>query len=335
MKKCFYIFIVVAILTSTLLYASTFITVKDALGRTVKVKEPVKRIDSLYSMIPQFLYLLDAGNVYYSGTLFGKNFYELLDHNLPSKIARGRNANVEEILKDAPQVVLCAYWQANERVVKQLESLGVPVVCTKLESVEDIEKTVLMLGKILQKEKKASNVLNYYTETVKNVKSRLKITSKPSVLILYYSGRHHSFRTFGGDMFQSKLVGLAGGKVVSFQLSGKKDINVEQILKWDPSVILIIQYGRSAEKIKESILKNSIWNEIDAVKHGKVYVVPNDGENWIDPCPKWPLGLYWLAKILHPKDFANVNIEKLAGEFYLNFFNVKISKVHISGSINQ
>ncbi len=314
-------------------YASNYRLIKDAMGRIVKVQEPVKRIVSLYSMIPPFVYLLGEGREYYSGTLFGEKFYKLLDPALPDKISRGKNANVEQVIKDRPQVVLCAYWQADERDVKQLESIGVAVMCTKLESVEDIDNTILNLGKIFQKEKRASEIVSYYTKIEKEVESKVKSELKPSVLVLYYSGHHHSFRTFGGDMFQSKLVELAGGTVVSKELKGKKDIDIEQILKWNPSVVMIIQYGKSAQKIRESILNNPIWKKVKAVEDDKVYAVPSDGENWIDPCPKWPLGLYWAAKILHPKEFESVNIEVIAKNFYKSLFNLDMSRVKITGDI--
>lgn len=138
---------------------------------------------------------------------------------------------------------------------------------------------------------------------------------RPRVLIIYYSGKHRSFRAFGGDMFQSKLVELAGGISVSAHLTGKKNIDVEQVAKLNPDIILIIRYVMLGSKVKKMIMSDPAWRNIKPVREGRVYVIPYDGENWIDPCLKWILGLYWMAKLFHPSLFRNINITSIADNF--------------------
>ncbi|MDI6604600.1 MAG: ABC transporter substrate-binding protein [Thermoanaerobacteraceae bacterium] len=311
----------------------SYVEVKDAVGRTVKIQESVKKIVSIYGMIPQFVYLLGEGDKFYAGGFWGTDFYKLVDPDVMTKASRGKTANVEEIAKEKPNVVLCSYWQANNKDVKQLESLNIPVICTKVESIEDINNTVSMLGKVFQKEKQAQNIVDYYKKAEQNVKDKIQRTTKPKVLIMYYSGKDHSYMTMGGDMFQSRLVEIAGGTSVSQNLSGKKSIDVEQSVKWNPDMIMIIQYDKSAAQTKDEILKDPAWGKINAVKDGKVFLVPNDGDNWIDPCPKWPLGLYWAAKVLHPNEFKDINIKDKAKDFYKTFFGLNIDKVQINGNL--
>ena len=308
--------------------------VTDARGKEVKIPEPVTKVIALYGMAPPFLYLLGVGDKFYGGWSWGEDFYRLVDPEFDKKIEFGDNMNVEEIVKVGPQLVIATTWERMAKTVSQLESLGVPVVCIKVESINEIYGTILMFGKIFHKEGYANTIINYYKSMVNEVESRVSNAStKPKVLILYYSGRHHSLRTFGGDMFQSKLIELAGGVNVAGNLSGKKGVNVEQVAKWDPDVILIIQYGVPASKTLQLIKNDPAWQAIRAVKEGKVYIVPYDGENWIDPCPKWVLGLLWLGKVLHPQQFEDVNITQAAAHFYREFFNLSISKVHITGNV--
>ncbi len=317
--------------TSTLSY----IVVKDAMGRTVKIHIPVKRIVSLYRFATSFLYMLGAKEKIVAEYVFGENFYKLVDPKIGEKLLHGR-PSVETIVKLHPDLVIAATWMASRGYLKQLESLGIPVLFVKVESVKDIENTLLMLGKILNKESLAKKIVDYYNSVLDNVSAKLKqIRSKPRVLVIYYSAKHHSFRTFGGDMFQCRLVELAGGVCVSHSLTGKKSINDEQIIKWNPDVIVVIRYfGPPAEQIKELILHDKALRFVNAVKNGRVYVVPNDGENWIDPNPKWILGYLWLAKVLHPKLFQNLNITKFAASFYREFFNVSIGTVKIVGDVS-
>jgi iron complex transport system substrate-binding protein len=190
------------------------------------------------------------------------------------------------------------------------------------------------LGKIFQKEDYADKIIEYYEGCAKDVEKRISdVEEKPKVLVVYYSGKAKAYRTFGGDMFQSKLIEMAGGISVSKELSGKQTINVEQVANWNPDIILIIQYWKSGKDVKEKILNDPAWKQIKAVRDGKVYVVPNDGENWIDPCPKWILGLYWTAKVLHPEEFKDLNVKAKADEFYKKFFGLSVDEVKIAGDL--
>jgi len=308
------------------------VTVTDSLGRIVHIEEPVKKVIANYGLLPPFIYLLGEGDKFYAGMFLGKEFYKLLDEKVQYKVLKGRSLNIEFVKKENPQVVISAYWQANQRDMKQLEALGIPVVFVKLESVEDINNTIRILGKIFGKEEKAEGIINYYSKSLSDLKDYVKgISTKPSVLIVFYDGKTHSYRTFGGDMFQSKLVELAGGICASRDLRGKKTINAEQVARWDPDVILIIQYRSFAQRAKEFILADPLWKRTKAAREGRVYIVPNDGENWIDPCPKWILGLYWCAKILHPEILYKLDLKKMAEEFYERFFNLGLERVEIMG----
>ncbi len=321
--------------TITLTSRPSYVIVTDARGVKVRVPVPVERVVTLYGLAPPFLYLLGVGSKYYAGWSWGGPFYRLIDPNFMRKAEMGRMLSVESIVKMHPQLVIASTWERVMREVKQLESLGIPVVCIKVESVKDVCNTILMLGKIFQRESYAEKIVKYYEDAVNFIKSRTEhVKYRPKVLIIYYSGRHHALRTFGGDMFQSRLIWLAGGVSVSQNLTGKKSINVEQVAKWNPDVIIIIQYGYPASKVKHMIMTDPAWSKIRAVKEGNVFIVPYDGENWVDPCPKWVLGLYWLAKLLHPNLFKDVNITKVAANFYSEFFNLSISKVRISGDLN-
>ncbi len=315
--------------------SAKYVVVTDARGKEVKVPVPVRRVVSLYGLAPPFLYLLGAGDRFYGGWSFGTPFYELVDPNFSRKVALGKSLSVEEIVKVHPQLVLATTWGRMKREVNQLESLGIPVLCIRVESIDDIYSTLKALGKALQAEERANEVIKYYNSVLSKVESRVsKATERPKVLVLYYSGKHHSLMTFGGDMFQSKLIELAGGVSVTKDLIGKKSVNVEQVIKWDPDYIVIIQYRVSAEKVIKIIESDPAWKVVKAVKEGRVYVVPYDGENWIDPCPKWALGLLWLAKVLHPDLFKDVNVTEVAAQFYKEFFNLDISKVRISGDLS-
>ncbi|NNG65916.1 ABC transporter substrate-binding protein [Caldanaerobacter subterraneus] len=316
---------------------TTYVEVKDFSGNVEKITKPVNKVITTYSLVPPFIYLLGEGEKFYFGNFFGISFYELLDSKAKEKAMKGKSVNVEEIIKEDPNVVFSAYWQEGNKDIEQLRSLNIPVVSVNLEDVGNIKNTVLMLGKIFGKEESSNKIICYYDEIQQEIESRLNKSTEnkdiPKVLVIYYSGKEQSYMTFGGDMFQSKLIELAGGIPVSKELSGKKNVDIEQIIKWNPDFIVIVQYDTPAKEIKEKILKDSVWKNIKAVKEKKVFVGPNDGENWIDPNPKWPLGLYWMAKILHTENFTDFNLPSEASKFYKEVFNIDFNKVKIEGDL--
>ena len=63
----------------------SFITVVDATGKEVKIKEPVEKVITVYGLAPPFIYLLGEGSKYYAGWMWGIEFYKLIDPKVEEK----------------------------------------------------------------------------------------------------------------------------------------------------------------------------------------------------------------------------------------------------------
>ncbi|AHF79483.1 ABC transporter substrate-binding protein [Thermococcus paralvinellae] len=321
-----------------------YVEVTDFRGKTVRIKQPVERIVSLYGLATQMVYLLGEGEKVLGSTPLAMNdaFIQLIDPGMKNRmifVGSPKSANVEEVKKLNPDVVFTAAW-GNERLNEQIENLGIPVIALDLETVENYLKSLEIMGKALGKEDKAREAIEYYKSAMKVVTERtakIPESEKPRVLLIYYSLKSKAFKAPGREYFQNVLIEMAGGISVSKELPGGWNvINVEQVARWDPDVILVVSYSLKypSTKVKEDILNDPAWSSIKAVKEGKVYAMPNDGESWDYPAPKWILGLYWTAKVLHPDLFKDLNIKKKADEFYQKFFGISIDKVKIVGDIS-
>ncbi len=307
------------------------ITIVDSSGRRVDVTSPVRKVFSDYSLVPPFIYMLGEGDKFIGSYFFGWKFYTLVDNNLNSKLKYGKRVPVETIIALKPDVYITRFSAVDTKERKQIAEMGIPVVGLNFESVENILSSIEILGKIFGKEEKVKEIRDYYVQIYEDVLNKTKLLkNKPKVLIVYYVGKSKVLKTFGGDMFQSVLLDIAGGVSVSKDLKYKVTINAEQILKWNPDYIFVMQYGNAPERVKDLLLSDPVLKEVSAVKKGHVYMVPSDGENWIDPCPKWGLGLYWMAKVLHPELF-DVDLKKFAEDFYKRFFGVDINEVQLKG----
>ena len=73
-------------------------------------------------------------------------------------------------------------------------------------------------------------------------------------------------------------------------------------------------------------IKKELWNNIKAVKNGKVYEVPIAPYDWINrqPSVNRVIGVRWLANLLYP-DIYDVDIKEEIREFFSLFYQYDLS----------
>ena len=98
---------------------------------------------------------------------------------------------------------------------------------------------------------------------------------------------------------------------------GMVTVSAEQVLAWDPDVIITIESAFAA-----SVRSDPVWAPIKAVKTSRVYLSPKLPFGWVDfpPSVNRLIGLWWLAKILYPDQFPE-DLRPLTREFYQRFYH--------------
>jgi iron complex transport system substrate-binding protein len=89
--------------------------------------------------------------------------------------------------------------------------------------------------------------------------------------------------TYGTGKYTGVIIERAGGRNVAEEIDGYKQVTMEQVLIWNPSVIFV--QDRYANVVDE-IRANSAWQSVSAVKNGKVYIAPEYAKPWGHPCPE-------------------------------------------------
>jgi iron complex transport system substrate-binding protein len=64
---------------------------------------------------------------------------------------------------------------------------------------------------------------------------------------------------------------------------------------------------------------NEQFRTIKAVSQHRVYAFPSNIEWWDYPAPTCVLGVVWAAKTLYPDRFSDVDILKLADDYYTKY----------------
>ena len=104
---------------------------------------------------------------------------------------------------------------------------------------------------------------------------------------------------------------------------GQSAVSMEQVLEWNPQIIIT----QGTTNAYETILSDPNWASIDAVKNGRVYKMPSQPYSWADRPPSVNrfIGLKWMANLLYP-DLYDIDIVEEAIEYYDVMYHVEVSR---------
>ena len=106
-------------------------------------------------------------------------------------------------------------------------------------------------------------------------------------------------------------------------------IDFEQLASWNPEYIFIDHGGMNDRKTAEQILKGAaskeLYQSIDAVSSGNMYLVPSGTFYWDMGIQKILL-IEYMAKILHPDLFEDLDMNEKIRNFYSTFFSYDLTE---------
>jgi iron complex transport system substrate-binding protein len=133
-----------------------------------------------------------------------------------------------------------------------------------------------------------------------------------------FAGPRSVYTVATGEMLTNDIIGIAGGRNVAAGLRGFwADVSPEQVAAWNPDVIFV---GSTLDTYGVTqVLDNAQFRTVKAVRHGRVHIFPSNIGWWDFPAPHCVLGVVWTAKTLYPGRFADVDMTKVADEFYTKY----------------
>jgi iron complex transport system substrate-binding protein len=305
----------------------------DQAGREVILPKQVNKVVTLIPMSTVIVCSIDGKEklVGIDETSSSSEFFLKVNPELKELPVVGTpwKINEEELLRLNPDVVITLPEPA--KLVKRMEELGIPVFCLNMQRVEckQLPEIIRLVGTVIGKEEQSLALATYYEEKLEmilNVTSELPKGEKPKVFLAIGEG----LTTHLAPLTLS-IMRIAGMQNVAENISWipgagppVAEVSMEALLKWDPSIILSFdRYTKSA------IESDPRFTGIDAVRNGRIYVIPSGCRSWFLPEPESILGLMWVAQKLHPDKFT-FDLEKEAKEFYSRFFGYEISDEELS-----
>lgn len=231
----------------------------------------------------------------------------------------------EEIIKLDPDVIIAAY---NKEMAEDLtEKVGIPVVTVSYEGIfdENMDKSLELIGQILDKEERAEELIKYMDELEKDLDDRTKDIAeedKPTVYTgaVSFAGAHGFEGTYGKypifDAINAKNVVDETGK------EGSILIDLEKVSTWDPDIIFL--NPQNMNLVNEDYKKNpQFYNSLSAVKNKKVFSQPS--YNWYTTNVEVAIAdTYYAGSVIYPEQFKDVNVEEKADEIYEKFLGKKL-----------
>ena len=122
--------------------------------------------------------------------------------------------------------------------------------------------------------------------------------------------------------FYIKLVGGSNPPTGKDPLtgSGMVGVDIEQVLRWDPEVILL---GNFDAAMPQDVYSDPVWQNVAAVRSKRVYKVPLGGYRWDPPGQESPLMWHWLGDIAFPQQTSVVRGK--ASEYFRFLYNHELT----------
>ena len=307
--------------TITLTLPKQMVEVTDMAGNKVTVPRRVIRIATVSATATQLIFAVGAQDqlvaAKFGPAVKGKAMALIFPRMSQIPDAGDQNtANIESLLAVRPDIVLTEAGS----MLTALKAAGLPAYAFSAEQPGQLVDGITRMGQLtgrVQQAQKAVDLLNSRMKMVTDAVAAVQAAQRPRV----YVAGSGIFKTFGGDFFQTFMVRNAGGVSVSEGISGGKiDVSPEQVLAWNPDVIILTSYTQDTVS---SVLANPKLQNVAAVINKRVYVMPKYIVSWDMPVPESFLGTLWLARTLYP-DRLHIDLATEIVTFYQQFYGFTV-----------
>ena len=315
------------------------LTIIDQADRTVTVNMPVERVVTLFPSVMRIIVHLGAVDkivgVSERTHNYGENMVAVTAYPELEELTCAGNyndPNLETLVTLKPDVIFM-YGGASDVADATQEKVGIPVVCLnpsptggEFSAPGGPFDTWRLAGIALgEKERvRAEELISYCNEEIEKVSeitSEIPVSEKPTV----YFCHAHSASDITRAVTSYDPLNLAGGINMAAEIrpdSGSvvMDISKEQIIKWNPDIILIHSFSKEPTLSIEKVLSDPTLQTVNAVKDKEINYTKGWYIGW-DPAT----GLtecFYMGKLFHPTVFKDLDVEEEGNEILERFYGV-------------
>jgi iron complex transport system substrate-binding protein len=306
----------------------------DSAGRTVDVPLRLERIAPsgvlaqivLYSMVPERILGWSA-----RPTELMKPYLPARHWNLPTfgqYYGKNVSLNLEALIAAGPQVII-DLGEAKKTIREDMDALqkqtGIPVVFIEA-TLDTFDEAYTMLGELTGEKAAAAILSRYCSKVVGNARKIAASIPAAKKVRVYYGEGSDGLQANAAGSIHADIIELVGAdnvvKLAAAPVSGGTPVSMEQLLLWDPDVIIVgpgSVYGAAAQ--------DPLWKNLRAVQNGRIYEVPQGPYNWMarPPAVNRLMGAVWLGRLFYP-ELHPVDVVAETITFYRLFYHYELSQ---------
>jgi len=268
------------------------LTVIDSFGREVTIESEPMKIISLSPAVTEIVYALGRSDRLIARTDYCNYPQEVVEIE---SIGQIMDPNIERIVELEPDIAIAAaHFQMD--TLKKLEEAGIKVVIVYGEdSFEGAYFAIEELGKILNAQGAASQIVADMKATVEEVTQKVAGRERPSVYYVVGFGEWGDY-TAGRDTFIGKLLEMAGAKNAADDVEGWS-YSLEKLIEKNPDYIICSKDDNHREQLKTA----EGYKTLDAIVNDRILEI--DKNKLERQGPRIAEGLREIAEYLHPDAF--------------------------------
>jgi iron complex transport system substrate-binding protein len=247
---------------------------------------------------------------------------------------RGGTANLEEVLKVRPDLIL-DFGSVRDTYVSIADAVQaqtrIPYILID-GRFEATPAALRLLGQVLGTQERAEKLARYVEEAFADIDRALAAVAEDKRPRVYLARGPDGLETGLKGSINTEIIERAGGRNVADAGGLRRGItrlSIEQIIVADPDTI--ITWDRN---FHAAVFQDPLWRGVRAVREGRVYLSPTAPFGWIDRPPSLNrvMGLKWLAQLFYPDRFPE-DLRATTRTFYRLFYHVEASDKELDGLI--
>ena len=318
------------------------LTLIDMAGRIVTIPRPIERVVSTSLGTTRIIVALDgcdrlkgseidsSGNGDWAGASCVGEHQFACGGAITDVVDIGwGGTKVETIAELEPDVIFGSSSDADALQDK----IGAPVVVSSPSRTENMtimeqwSQQIRFAGIVLGRDAEAEDLISFMEEKlamVTDISSNIDDAEKPRVYFAARAGSHtYDILTTTGYYDPIELAGGINVAKEDAVSTSEFTISKEQIVLWDPDII-ILKGHKSNPPLEnqytiEMALSDPVFQDdgVGAVETGAVYYCMATCRGY--PIQRYVIETMYLAKIFHPEEFADLDLEKEGNEILEKF----------------
>lgn len=275
------------------------VTFTDDLGRTVTVDQP-KRVAALLGSFAQ-IWMLAGGDVVATVDDAWEDLGLPLEADTVN-LGGTENLSLELLLEAQPDFILASpNRRQNVEWMETLEASGIPVAYFDVANFQDYLRMLQICTQITGREDLYAQHGTAVQQQIDGVLERRQGQASPKVLCLVASASYLKPKNSDANVLGAMLRDMGCINIADSDRALQDGLSLEHILLSDPEYIFIVQRGDDPEGMRayvdRFIAENPAWNQLQAVKNGKVYYMDKTLFN-LKPNHRWGEAYEILEEIL-------------------------------------